>query len=210
MCDAFRALLVEAQTSFDAPAINLRVRSAIEAHTAPFSELISQAESAIDRKYEEISALHFASKSTISLAMTLLDAHALSQRAIAAVEDAIRTATAPDGLLDRRIGKSIAYAVDPDGLLDQRIGASIASAVSSAIASTMDENSVSYRTCVLDEWHAAEADIHAARKSAETDFLDSIATIMSDGIDTLNATLRCAAAEFRAKRDSVVNPITHA
>ncbi len=154
------------------------------------AELISQAESAIDRKYEEISAIHFASKSTIS-------------SALAAVDDAIRTATAPDGLLDRRIGESIASAVDPDGLL-QRIGESIASAISSAVASTMDENFVSYRTCVLDEQHAAEVDLHAARKSAETDFQDAIATITSDSIDTLNAALRSAAAEFAAKRDSVV------
>ncbi len=208
--DVFRALLVVAQASFDAPAINLRIRSAIGAHTAPFSELISQAESAIDRKYEEISALHVASKSTISSAMTLLDAPALAQRALAAVNDVIRTATAPDGLLDRRIGKSIALAVDPDGLLEQRIGAFIASAVSSAVAFTMDENFVLYRTCVLDERHADEANLHAARKSAETDFQDAIAIITSDSIDTLNAVLRSAAADFAAKRDSVVNAITHA
>ena len=77
--DAFRALLVTAQATFDAPAIELRVRSAIGAHTAPFSALISQAESAIDRKYDEICALHTASKSPISSAMTLLDAPALTQ-----------------------------------------------------------------------------------------------------------------------------------
>jgi hypothetical protein len=208
--DAFRALLVEAQASFDAPAIERHVRSAIGAHTAPFSDLISQAESAIDRKYEEISALHVASKTTISSAMTLLDAPALAQRALAAVDDAIRTATAPDGLLDRRIGESIALAVDPDGLLEQRIVESIASAVLSAVASTMDENFVSYRTCVLDERHTAEADLHAARKSAKTEFQDAIATITSDSIDTLNAALRSAAADFAAKRDSVVSAITHA
>ena len=46
--DAFCALLVQAKASFDTPAIDLRIRSAIGAHTAPFSELISQAESAID------------------------------------------------------------------------------------------------------------------------------------------------------------------
>ena len=210
--DAFRALLVEAQASFDAPAIDLRIRSAIGAHTAPFSELISQAESAIDRKYEEISALHVASKTTISSAMTLLDAPALAQRALAAVDDAIRTATAtaPNGLLDRCIGESIASAVDPDGLLEQRIDESIASAVLSAVASTMDENFVSYRTCILDERHAAAADLHAARKSAETEFQDAIATITPDSIDTLNAALLSAAADFAAKRDSMVNAITHA
>jgi len=208
--DAFRALLVEAQASFDAPAIDRCIHSTIGAHTAPFLELISHAESAFDRKYEEISALHVASKTTISSAMMLLDAPALAQRALAAVDDAIRTATAPDGLLDRRIGESIASAVDPDGLLEQCIGESIASAVLSAIASTMDEHLISYRTCVLDERHAAEAYLHAARKSAKTDFQDAIATITSDSIDTLNAALRSAAAEFAAKRDSVVNAITHA
>jgi hypothetical protein len=41
--NAFRALLVTAQATFDASAIQLRVRSAIGVHTAPFSELISQA-----------------------------------------------------------------------------------------------------------------------------------------------------------------------
>ena len=194
--NAFRALLVMAQATFDAPAIQLRVRSAIGAHTAPFSELLSQAESAIDRKYDEISALHVALKSTISLAMTLLDAPALKQWALAAVDDAIRAATAPDGPLD------------------QRIGASIASAVSSAVTSTLDEIFVSYRTCVLEERHAAEAAItsslHVARESAETDFQAAIAATTSNSIDTLNAALCSAAAEFTAKRNSVVNTITHA
>ncbi len=213
--DAFHALLVTAQAAFDAPAIKLRVRSAIGAHTAPFSELTSQAESAIDRKYDEINALHVTSKSTISSAMMLLDAPALSQWALAAVDDAIRAATAPDGLLDQRIGESIASVVDPDGLLDQRIGESIALAVSLAVTSTLDEIFVSYWTCVLEERHAAEADLissslHATRKSAETDFKDAIATTTSDSIDTLNATIRSAAAECAAKQDSVVNAITHA
>jgi hypothetical protein len=190
--DAFRTLLIKAKASFDAPAIKLRVRSAIGAHTAPFSELISQAESAIDRKYDEISALHVVLKSTIASALTLLDNPALADRARAAVNDAIRTATAPDGLLDQRIGESIA------------------SAVSSAVASTMDENFVSYQTCMLDERRAAEADPNAARLSAETYFQLAIASITSDSIDTLNAALRTVAAEFTAKQDSVVDAITHA
>ena len=41
--DAFHALLSTAQATFDAPAIKLRVRPAIGAHTTPFLELISQA-----------------------------------------------------------------------------------------------------------------------------------------------------------------------
>jgi hypothetical protein len=194
--DAFRALLVTAQATFNAPAIELRVRSAIGAHTAPFSELISQAESAIDRKYDEINALHVASKSTISSAMMLLDAPALSQRALAAVDDAIRSATAPDGLLD------------------QRIGDSIASAVSSAVTTTLDEIFVSYRDCVLVERQAAEADLaasfHKACTAAVTDFQTAVATTTLDSIGTLNVALRSAAAEFAAKRDSVVRVIEHA
>ena len=194
--DAFRALLVTAQATFDAPAIELRVRSAIGAHTAPFSALISQAELAIDRKYDEICAIHTASKSTISSAMTLLDAPALTQRALAAVDDAIRAATAPDGPLD------------------QHISASISSAVSSAVSSTLDEIFVSYRSCVLDERHAAEAaltlSLLAAWKSAEMDFQAAIATTTSDSIDILNAALCSANSKFAAKRDSVVNAITHA
>jgi len=202
--DAFRALLVTAQATFDAPAIKLRVRSAIGAHTAPFSELISQAESAIDRKYDEISALHVASKSTISSAMMLLDAPALTQRALAGVDDAGLAA----------VDDAIRAATAPDGPLDQRIGASITLAVSSAVTSTLDKIFVSYRTCVLEERHAAEAaltsSLHVARKSAETDFLAAIATTTSDSIDTLNAALHSAAAEFAVKWDSVVNAITHA
>ena len=194
--DAFRALLVTAQATFDAPAIKLRVRSAIGAHTAPFSELIFQAESAIDRKYDEISALHVTSKSTISSAMMQLDAPALTQWALAAVDDAIRAATAPASLLDQRVGESIT------------------SAVSLAVTSTLDKIFFSCRTCVLEERHAAEAaltsSLHTARKSAKTDFQAAITTTTSDSIDTLNAALRSAAAEFAAKRDSVVNAITHA
>jgi hypothetical protein len=117
-------------------------------HTAPFSELISQVESAINSKCDKIYVLHVASKSTISSAMTLLDAPALSRRALAAVDNAIRAAIAPDGLLDQRIGDSIALAV------------------SSAITTTLDKIFVSYRDCVLDERQAAEADLAASFHTA--------------------------------------------
>ena len=112
------------------------------------------------------------------------------------MDDAIRAATAPDGPLD------------------QQIGASISSAVSSAVTSPLDEIFVSYWSCVLEERHAAEAaltsSLLAARKSAEMDFQAAIATTTSDSIETLNAALRSAASEFAAKRDSMVNAITHA
>jgi hypothetical protein len=128
--------------------------------------------------------------------MTLLDAPALSRRALAVVDNAIRAAIALDGLLD------------------QRIRDSIASAVSWAVTTTLDEVFVSYRDCVLDKWQAAEADLatsfHTAWTSAEMDFQAVVASTISDSIETLNAALRSAAAEFAAKRDSVVNAITHA
>jgi hypothetical protein len=86
--------------------------------------------------------------------------------------------------------------------------------VSSAVTTTLDEIFVSYRDCVLDERQAAEADLvasfHTARTSAEMDFQAVVASTISDSIETLNNALRSAAAEFAAKRDSVVNAITHA
>ncbi len=87
-------------------------------------------------------------------------------------------------------------------------------AVSSAITTTLDKIFVSHRDCVLDKRQAAEANLaasfHTARTSAETDFQAVVAFTISDSIETLNAALRSAAAEFAAKQDSVVNAITHA
>ncbi len=112
------------------------------------------------------------------------------------------------------VDNAIRAAIAPDGLLDQRIGDSIASAVSSAVTTTLDKIFVSYRDCVLDEWQAAETDLaasfHTAWTSAETDFQAVVASTISDSIKTLNAALHFAAAEFAAKWDSVVNAITHA
>ena len=126
--------------------------------------------------------------------------------------EALRAAL-PEYARDIRLNLG-SLATEPVLTEEQRAGAFIASAVSSAVPSTLDEMFVSYRTCVLEERHAAEADLtsslHAARKSAEMDFQAAIATTTSNSIDTLNATLRSAAAEFAVKRDSVVNAITHA
>jgi len=125
--------------------------------------------------------------------MTLLDAPALTQRALAAVDDAIRAATAPDGLLD------------------QHIGASISLAVSLAVTSTLDEIFVSYRSCVLEERHAAKAALTSSLLAARS-LPKWIFRLLSPLPlnDTLNATLRSAASEFAAKRKSMVNAITHA
>jgi hypothetical protein len=75
---AFHDLLVKAQTNFDVSAIERRVRSAVGAHSAQLVELVSNAEAAIDVKYDDISAMHTASKSALSEALTLLDASNLT------------------------------------------------------------------------------------------------------------------------------------
>ncbi len=109
--DAFRDLLVNAQTNFDVSALERRVRSAIGAHTAPLIELISNAEAAINVKYVNIFALHVALKAALTEAMTLLDASKVNRRALAAVDDAMTAAVALDGLMDQCINKAVTLAV---------------------------------------------------------------------------------------------------
>jgi hypothetical protein len=48
-----------------------QVRSAVGVHSAPLVELLSNAEAAIDTKYNDISALHRASKPALTKAIAL-------------------------------------------------------------------------------------------------------------------------------------------
>jgi hypothetical protein len=73
------------------------VCSAVGAHTAPLLEIVSNAEVAINMKYDEIYALHAASKLALTEALTILDAPALNWRAHAAVDKALTAAMAPNG-----------------------------------------------------------------------------------------------------------------
>ncbi len=103
--DALHDLLIKAQTEFDASAIAQRVRSAVGAHSAELIELVANDEAAIDVKYNDISAMHTASKSALSKALTLVDASTLSQRALAAVDNAVKAVVAPGDMLTELIGE---------------------------------------------------------------------------------------------------------
>jgi hypothetical protein len=105
--DTFSDLLINAQTKFDVSALERQVRLAVGAHTAPLIELVSNAEVAIDVKYDDISALHVALKAALTEAMTLLDASIINWQVLAAVDDAMTAVVAPDGLMDQRISKAV-------------------------------------------------------------------------------------------------------
>ncbi len=109
--DAFHDLLVKAQTNFDISAIKQRVRSAVGVHSAPLIKLVSNAEAAINVKYNNISIFHTTSKSALSEVLTLLDASNLSQRALDTVDNAMTAAVAPGDLIDQCISKEVTLAV---------------------------------------------------------------------------------------------------
>jgi hypothetical protein len=108
---AFHDLLVKTQTNFDVSAIKRQVRSAVGAHTTLLLELVSDAEAAINVKYDNISALHVASKSALTEALTLLDASTINKRTLATVYEAMMAAVAPGGLMDQCIRKEVTLAV---------------------------------------------------------------------------------------------------
>jgi hypothetical protein len=67
----FHDLLVKAQTNFDVSAIERQVRSAVGVHSTPLVELLSNAKASINTKYNDISALHRASKPALTKAIAL-------------------------------------------------------------------------------------------------------------------------------------------
>ncbi len=69
--DAFHDLLVKAKTNFYVSAMERQVHSAVGVHSAPLFELLSNAKAAIDTKYNNISALHRASKPALTKAIAL-------------------------------------------------------------------------------------------------------------------------------------------
>jgi hypothetical protein len=125
------------------------VRLAVGAHTAPLIELVSNAEAAIDVKYDDISALHVASKAALTEAMTLLDESIVNRRVLAAVDDAMTAAVAPDGLMDQRISEASAVITAVDKIVEQENHP--------RVQDTLDKIFVSYRGCVIEERKTAES-----------------------------------------------------
>jgi hypothetical protein len=206
--DAFRDLLVKAQTNFDVSALKRRVRSAVGVHTALLLELISNPEAAIGVKYNEISALHAASKLSLTEALTIHDAPALNWRAHAAVDKALTAAMAPNGLLDQRIGKAVTSAVilAVDTIVDCKI--------QPRVQDTLDKIFVSYWDCVIKEQKMVKAEFAASLlanwSSAEADFKDEIHDTTSASIVTLDAALSSATTAFKKKKASMVKSIKKA
>ncbi len=171
-------------------------------------ELVSNAEVAINVKYDDISALHVASKAALTEAMTLLDASKVNWQALAAVDDAMTAVVAPDGLMDQRINEAVTLAVITavDKIAEQEIHP--------WVQHTLDKIFVSYQDCVINERKTAESELAvsllAHRASAKVDFIDAIHATTLASIATLNNALSLAAAEFEKKQASVVESIKNA
>ncbi len=181
---------------------------AVGAHTAPLIELVSNAKVAIDIKYDNISALHVALKAALTEAMTLLDASIVNRRVLAAVDDAMMAAVAPDGLMDQHISKAVTLAVITavDKIVEREIHP--------WVQDTLIKIFVSYQDCVIKERKTAESELAASllahQASAEVDFQDAIHATTLASIATLDNALSSATAEFKKKQASVVKLIKKA
>jgi hypothetical protein len=151
--NAFCNLLVTAQAMFDVTAIEQQVCSAVGLHTAPFAELIAQAEQAIDTKYDNISALHRASKSALTKAITMGNSPTLNRRALTAVDKAMTATMALDGLLYQRVNEAVTAEVilTVDKIMKQEIHPHV--------QDTVDKIFIFYWNCVIVKGTTAEADL---------------------------------------------------
>ncbi len=152
--------------------------------------------------------IHVASKAALTEAMTLLNASKVNGRALAAVDDAMMAAMAPDGLMDQCISKAVTSAVITavDKIVEQEI--------QPRVQHTLDEIFVSYRDCVINEHKTAESELAASllvhRASTKADFQDAIHATTLASIAALNNALSSATAEFEKKQASVIESIKNA
>ncbi len=194
--DALHDLLVKAQTEFDASAIMRQVQSAVGAHSAELIELVANAKAAINVKYNDISAMHTASKSALSEALTLVNASTLSRRALVAVDNAVKAAVAPGGMLAERIGKEVMSAVF------DAVHCVVAWEINPCVHETLDDVFTFYRDCVLIECHLAEAELktyfQAQQESARTEYQGFLNDSTSASIAKIEATLDAGEARLNA------------
>jgi hypothetical protein len=206
--DALHDLLIQAQTNFKVSAIKRQVCSAVGAHSAQLVELVSNATVAINVKYNDISAMHTASKLSLSEALTIVDASNLTRRSLAAVDDAIKAAVAPGGQLEQHISKEVTSAVI------NTVNQVMAWEIHPPVHDTLDKVFTSYRDCILMEQHLAETDLatsfQAQRELAKTDFQEFLRDSTSATIDTLDAALCSTKQKIDCKQNSVVEAITTA
>jgi hypothetical protein len=195
------------------------VRSAAGAHSAELIELVANAEAAIDVKYDNISAMHTASKSALSEALTLVDASTLSRRALAAVNNAVKAAVAPGGMLAECFGKEV-----PSAVIDA-INRIVAQEINPRVHETLDDVFTSYRDCIFTECHLAETKLktyfQAQQESARAEYqgflnnsmsasITKIKAMLNAGEARLDATLRSTERALDQKGASVVMAVTSA
>ncbi len=196
--DAFHDLLVKIQTNFEVSAIKRQVHSAVGTHTALLLKLVSDAEAAINVKYNNISALRFALKLALTEALTLLNASTINRRTLAAVDEPMTAAVAPGGLMDQRIRKEVTSAVITavDKIVERKIHP--------RVKGTLDKIFVSYRDCVITKHKEAKSELAASllthRTLVETAFQDVVDTTTLANIAKINDTLHSAKKEFEKKR----------
>ncbi len=129
------------------------MRSVVGAHSAELIELIANAKAAINVKYNDVLAMHTASKSALSKVLTLVDASTLSRWALAVVDNAVKAAVAPGGMLAECIGKEVTLAVI------NAVDCIVAREINPRVHETLDNVFTSYWDCVLMERHLAETEL---------------------------------------------------
>ncbi len=184
------------------------MHSTVGAHTTLLLELISNAEAAINVKYDDISALHVASKSALTEALNLIDASTINQRILTVVDEAMTAAVAPGGLMDQCIHEEVTLAVitTVNKIVERKIHP--------RVQGTLNKIFMPYQDCIITERKETELELAASLlthwTSAEMVFQDVINTTTSANIAKINDTLRSAKEEFEKKRASVVESIKRA
>ncbi len=195
------------------------LQSAVGVHSAELIELVANAKAAINVKYDNILAMHTASKSALSKVLTLVNASTLSRRALTAVNNAVKAAVTPGGMLAERIGKEVTSAVINAA---DRI---VAREINPRVHETLDDVFTSYQDCILMECHLVETELkiyfQAQQESARTEYqrflndstsasIAKIEAMLDAGEARLDATLRSTKRALNQKGASVVVAITSA
>jgi hypothetical protein len=163
--------------------------------------------------------MHTALKSALSKTLTLVNASTLSRRALAAVDNAVKAAVAPGGMLAERISKEVTLAV-----IDA-VDCIVAREINPRVHETLNNVFTSYRGCVLTECHLAEMELktyfQAQQELARTEYqgflnnstsasIAKIKAMLDAGEARLNATLCSTKRALNQKGTSVVAAITSA
>ena len=113
---------------------------------------------------------------------------------LAAVDNAVKAAVAPDGMLAERIGKEVTLAVI------NTVDRIMAREINLHVHKTLDEVFTSYQDCVLTEHHLAETELkmyfQAQQESARTEYQGFLNNSTSASIAKIEATLNAGEARL--------------